>query len=51
MFNPYSNSIKDRVSWYMFIKAIQRGLRIEKLYEATSTNTGMALAAIHGLKS
>ncbi len=44
-FNPYSGSIKDRIGWYMFIN--KREDRAKKLlYEATSTNTGMALAAM-----
>ncbi len=56
-FNPFSGSIKDRVGWYMFIKAIEEGRTLESeklIYEATSTNTGMALAAmaaIHGFKA
>lgn len=55
-FNPFSGSVKDRIGWYMFIKALEKhGKNIKKLiYEATSTNTGMALAAmaaIHGFKA
>ena len=56
-FNPYSGSIKDRIGWYMFIKAVEEGKTLEArklVYEATSTNTGMALAAmaaIHGFKA
>ncbi len=56
-FNPFSGSIKDRVGWYMFIKAVEEGRTLESnklIYEATSTNTGMALAAmaaIHGFKA
>ena len=48
-FNPYSGSIKNRIGWYMFTKSIEEGevTRDKKvLYEATSTNTGMALAAM-----
>jgi len=55
-FNPYSGSIKDRIGWYMFIKSVEEEVTKDKkiLYEATSTNTGMALAAmaaIHGFKA
>lgn len=53
-YNPYSCSIKDRTAWYMFKKALEKLGRINALYEATSTNTGLALAAlanIHGVKS
>jgi len=55
-FNPYSWSIKDRIGWYMFVKALERlGERRRKvIYEATSTNTGLALAAmaaIHGFSA
>lgn len=45
-FNPYSNSIKDRIGWYMVKEALERGEAIELLYEATSTNTGIALASM-----
>lgn len=50
-FNPWSMSIKDRVGWYMYRKALERLGRVERLVEATSTNTGLAIAAmanIHG---
>lgn len=53
-FNPFSNSIKDRVGWYMVKEAGHELLRLGKMYEATSTNTGIALAsmaAIMGLKA
>lgn len=53
-YNPYSCSIKDRTAWYMFKNALEKLGRINALYEATSTNTGLALAAlanIHGVKS
>ncbi len=53
-FNPFSNSIKDRVAWYMFKRWIEERGPIEKLYEASSGNTGIALAAIaaaHGIKA
>ncbi len=52
-FNPYSGSIKDRIGWYMFINKGDSKTK-KLLYEATSTNTGMALAAmaaIHGYKA
>ncbi len=45
-FNPFSNSIKDRVAWYMFKRWIEERGPIKKLYEASSGNTGIALAAI-----
>ncbi|HID40809.1 MAG TPA: pyridoxal-phosphate dependent enzyme, partial [Pyrodictium sp.] len=52
-YNPYSMSVKDRIGWYMVEQALENGWRGGKVYEATSTNTGMALAAmaaIHGFK-
>lgn len=45
-FNPFSNSIKDRTGWSMIMDALQRENLKEILYEATSTNTGIALASI-----
>jgi len=47
-FNPFSMSIKDRIGWYMFKKALEKSCRAapKVLYEATSTNTGIALAAM-----
>ncbi|MEM4685701.1 MAG: PLP-dependent cysteine synthase family protein [Sulfolobales archaeon] len=50
-FNPFSMSVKDRIGWYMFRKAVERyGGRVPTLLvEATSTNTGLALAAMCGL--
>ncbi|ABL88912.1 cysteine synthase [Pyrobaculum islandicum DSM 4184] len=53
-YNPFSWSIKDRVGWYMFTKALEEGRVSQLLYEATSTNTGMtlaAMAAIHGVRA
>ncbi|MEM2039686.1 MAG: pyridoxal-phosphate dependent enzyme [Zestosphaera sp.] len=53
-YNPYSCSVKDRIAWYMLKKALEKLGGVEVLYEATSTNTGLALAAlanIHGVKS
>ncbi|MCX8209345.1 MAG: pyridoxal-phosphate dependent enzyme [Sulfolobales archaeon] len=53
-YNPWSASIKDRVGWYMFKKLSEKlGAPPRLIYEATSTNTGLALAAvcsIHGSK-
>jgi len=45
-YNPFSNSVKDRVAWYMVLKAVEEGRMATLLYEATSTNTGIALAAL-----
>ncbi|MEB3780307.1 MAG: PLP-dependent cysteine synthase family protein [Desulfurococcales archaeon] len=54
-YNPFSNSIKDRIGWFMFKRALESGCgESHLLYEATSTNTGVALAsmaAIHGFKA
>lgn len=54
-FNPFSMSVKDRIGWYMVVEHLSRKtLSRIVLYEATSTNTGMALAAmaaIRGLKA
>ncbi|MDW8062167.1 MAG: cysteine synthase family protein [Nitrososphaerota archaeon] len=53
-FNPFSNSIKDRVGWAMIMEALGKGGLREVIYEATSSNTGIALAsigAILGLRS
>ncbi len=53
-YNPYSWSIKDRVAWSLvqgYIK--EHGKPPSSVYEATSTNTGLALAAlgaIHGFR-
>ena len=40
-FNPFSNSIKDRVGWYLM-----RGIEGDLIYEATSANTGISLASM-----
>jgi len=40
-FNPFSNSIKDRVGWYLM-----KGLEGDLIYEATSANTGISLASM-----
>jgi len=45
-FNPYSNSVKDRVGWSMIMTALEEGRLGDILYEVTSTNTGIALTAI-----
>lgn len=53
-YNPFSFSVKDRVGWYMIEKVLERGELPSKVFEATSTNTGMALAAmgaIHGFRT
>ena len=45
-FNPFSHSVKDRTAWAMIMKALKDGKLKDILYEATSTNTGMALTSI-----
>ncbi|ANF21871.1 cysteine synthase family protein [Thermococcus piezophilus] len=47
-FNPFSRSIKDRAVFNMLMKAIERGdiNGTRKLFEATSGNVGISLAAI-----
>jgi len=47
-YNPYSMSIKDRISWYMIKNLLLRRREFLKkiFYEATSTNTGMALTSL-----
>ncbi len=53
-FNPFSWSVKDRVGWALATGYImEEGRPPSLVYEATSTNTGMALAgmaAIYGFK-
>ncbi len=54
-FNPFSMSVKDRIGWYMYRKAIEKhgNNSMKMLVESTSTNTGLAIAAmcaIHGSK-
>ncbi|MEM1769084.1 MAG: pyridoxal-phosphate dependent enzyme [Nitrososphaerota archaeon] len=47
--NPFSNSIKDRIGWYMLIDILKndpRGKDTKYVYEASSTNTGIALTCI-----
>ncbi|MEM2910894.1 MAG: pyridoxal-phosphate dependent enzyme [Candidatus Bathyarchaeia archaeon] len=53
-YNPFSNSVKDRIGWAMIVEALEKGELKEALYEATSTNTGIALSSIAnilGIKS
>jgi len=45
-YNPFSNSIKDRIGWAMIFEALEKGELMEALYEATSTNTGIAITSI-----
>lgn len=45
-YNPFSNSVKDRIGFSMLMEAKDRGNLKEVLYEATSTNTGIALTSI-----
>ena len=45
-YNPFSSSVKDRVAFSMIMEASERGELKKLLYEATSTNTGIALASI-----
>ncbi|MGQ9625165.1 MAG: pyridoxal-phosphate dependent enzyme, partial [Candidatus Bathycorpusculaceae bacterium] len=45
-FNPFSNSVKDRIGFSMIMEAREKGSLKEILYEATSTNTGIALTSI-----
>lgn len=47
--NPYSNSIKDRVGWSMIMAALEDGALGDIIYEATSTNTGIAITTIANL--
>ncbi len=47
--NPYSNSVKDRVGWSMIMAALEDERLGDILYEATSTNTGIAITAIANL--
>jgi len=45
-YNPFSNSVKDRIGWSMIMEALEKGELKEVIYEATSTNTGIALTSI-----
>lgn len=46
-YHPLSLSIKDRIAWYMMKHALENGfLQAERVYEATSTNTGLGIVGI-----
>ncbi|MEM3580741.1 MAG: pyridoxal-phosphate dependent enzyme [Candidatus Bathyarchaeia archaeon] len=45
-YNPFSNSVKDRIGWAMIKEAVENRELKTALYEATSTNTGIALTSI-----
>lgn len=45
-YHPFSLSIKDRVAWYMLSRLLDEGVKPGRLYEASSTNTGMALVGL-----
>jgi Cysteine synthase len=46
-YHPLSLSIKDRIAWYMVKRAREHGLlQAERIYEATSTNTGLGIVGI-----
>jgi len=45
-YNPFSRSVKDRPVWNMLRKALEAGLKRPVVYEATSGNVGVALAAL-----
>jgi len=46
-YHPLSLSIKDRAAWYMMKHAVEQGLlRSTRVYEATSTNTGLAIVGL-----
>lgn len=45
-YNPFSNSVKDRIGFSMIMETRERSGLKEVLYEATSTNTGIALTSI-----
>ena len=46
-FNPWSMSVKDRIGWYMYRRALEEGRGVRELFvESTSTNTGLAIAAM-----
>lgn len=51
-YNPFSMSIKDRIGWYMvkrFLEESREAPRERVFYEATSTNTGVAIASMAAL--
>ncbi len=47
-FNPWSMSVKDRIGWSMYRKSVEAYGRskLKLLVESTSTNTGLAIAAM-----
>ncbi|MEL9940499.1 MAG: pyridoxal-phosphate dependent enzyme [Ignisphaera sp.] len=47
-FNPWSMSVKDRIGWYMYRKVAEKlgSFQLGLLVESTSTNTGLAIAAM-----
>ncbi len=47
--NPFSRSVKDRTVLNMIMKARERGELRGKLYEATSGNVGIAMAALSNI--
>jgi cysteine synthase/O-phosphoserine sulfhydrylase/cystathionine beta-synthase len=49
-FNPFSMSVKDRIGWSMITDYLAKYNNGAVLYEATSTNTGMALTALANIK-
>jgi cysteine synthase/O-phosphoserine sulfhydrylase/cystathionine beta-synthase len=49
-FNPFSMSVKDRIGWSMITDYLAKYNNRTVLYEATSTNTGMALTALANIK-
>jgi len=52
-YNPFSRSVKDRPVWNMLRRVLEAGEGRRVVYEATSGNVGIALAAlcnVYGLK-
>ncbi|MGC8621069.1 MAG: PLP-dependent cysteine synthase family protein [Caldisphaera sp.] len=48
-YNPFSQSIKDRTAWYIIENSKEEIKNKEFIYEVTSANTGIALAAISSI--
>ncbi|MGC8573163.1 MAG: pyridoxal-5'-phosphate-dependent protein subunit beta [Caldisphaera sp.] len=48
-YNPFSLSIKDRTAWYIIYNNLDKLSDKEKIFEATSANTGIAIAAISSI--
>jgi len=48
-YNPFSLSIKDRTAWYIIYNNLDKLSDKEKVFEATSANTGIAIAAISSM--